>query len=217
AVPISQAGINAIAAEAQHDGLLGATQSFECAHTPGAGHPAGTGLTHLQIVLNGVPHNLSGGCPYMPDDEITPGPSGPASGTYYAFMDFVAHLKNMSGWLGGALGTPAAWDPARLVVVASLPDDAWWSPAVNPADTTPWLVGDKIFDHFGTPFDPTAEVPGAERCGIVTGADLAAQLPSIKTAHEGTLFVDSKSPTHEKRVLAVRPLFPDEVWTGCGS
>jgi hypothetical protein len=223
AVPISPAGIAAIAAEAQRDGLLGAIHSFECPHTAGGGQMAGTGITYLQIKLNGVTHDLSGGCASPADEQITPGPGGPTPGTYYAFMDFVAKLHNMSGWLGYTLGTPVAWDPVKLVVIASLPYDPSASPpddpspSVNAGNAAPWLVGDRIFDHFGTPYDPTAQVPNAERCGIVTGADLAAQLPSIKTAHEDTLFVDSKTPTHQMRLLAVRPLFPDEIWTYCGS
>jgi hypothetical protein len=217
-VPISPAGVAAIAAEAQRDGLLGATQSFECSHT-GGGQMAGTGITYLQIKLNGVTHDLSAGCAYPADAQITPGPGGPAPGTYYAFMDFVAKLHNMSGWLGYALGTPVAWDPAKLVVIASLPYYPSESPPDNPSPvstgkTAQWLVGDRVFDHFGTPADPTAEFPNAQRCGIVTGADLTAQLPSIKTAYEDTLFVDKNA---QARLLQVRPLLPDEVWTYCGS
>ena len=205
---LTKAGMATVAAEAQHDGLLGATHDFQCAHTSGATKAAGTGTTYVTITVNGVTHDLSGGCQYLPDVVITPPPGAIPPGTYAAYMDFVAHIDNMIGWLGSDLGTPAAWAPTRLAVIAAVPGDAaWWSPTVNSSDVASWHVG--TFAGFGT-LSQSLDL----RCGILSGAGLTSQLPSLNTAHEGTLFADS---ANAKRVLAVRVVMPDEPTTGiCG-
>lgn len=212
---ITSTGIAMIVGEAQKDGLLGATHDFVCAHSSGAQTTVGGGVNHLQIVVDGTAHSLSGSCPYSLDDTVTPGPNGAQPGTSNAFTDFVAHLGNVTGWLGGELGTPTQWTPGSLAVVAALPDSAFWSPDVDTSDIAQWHVGAAsagglgTFSSFGTPFAST----GAQRCGVVTGNDLTWELPSIATAHVGTVFVDS---TGEQRVLAIHPLMPNEPWSFCG-
>jgi len=193
---ITASGISTIVAVAQKDGLLGATHDFQCPHAAGAPMMSGTGTTYLEIVVDGVSHDLSGTCQYEED----PGTGAPVSGTYGAFVDFTDHLRNMSGWLGSDLGAPAPWTPTSVVVAAAAPDAAWWGPSVDPGDTTTWLVG--TFASFGNLRDPAGSP-----CGVLTGAALTNQLPSIKAGHEGTIFVDSAGV---QRVLALHVLMPDE-------
>jgi hypothetical protein len=200
---ISQAGIRTIAARIEHDGLLGATHEFRC--DGGAGGVAGAGTTYVQIVIGGVTHDLSGGCA-SESDVATPAPV-PAPGTYGAFEDLLSHLEDMSGWLGHELGTPKAWDPTRMAVIADVPAEALWEgeiwghPDPSPG-TAQWKLG--TWTNFGKLFDPSNS---QERCAVLSGADLTTQLPSVKTAHAGTVFLDS---VKEERVLAARPLLPNE-------
>jgi hypothetical protein len=194
---ISPAGLGTLASTIAGDGLLGATHDFVCAHDPEAGAMAGTGMTYVQIVTHGVTHDLTGSCPYGTAARIA---AIPAPGTYDAFEDLVAHLQNMTGWLGDQLGKPGPWDPAKLVVLADVPAEAFWD--LTGSGTAPWLG--VTWTNFGKLVDP-ANVQ--ERCGVLAGAELAKLLPSIKQAHSGTLFVDSAKT---QRVLAVRPLMPNE-------
>ncbi len=200
---ISQAGIRTIAARIEHDGLLGATHEFGCAG--GAGGVAGAGTTYVQIVINGVTHDLSGGCA-SESGAATPAPV-PAPGTYDTFEDLLSHLGDMSGWLGDELGTPSAWDSTTMAVIADLPSEALWEgeiwghPDPSPG-TAQWRLG--TWTNFGKLVDPAN---AQERCAVLSGAGLTTQLPSIKTAHAGTVFLDTAK---EERVLAVRPLLPNE-------
>jgi hypothetical protein len=205
---ITQAGIATIAAAAQQAGLLGGTHDFECQHAANAGKLTGSGTTYLTIIVNGVAHNLSGSCQYGAEAVITPVPGAMPPGSYAAYMDFVTHIDNMIGWLGSDLGAPAAWTPTRLAVIAGVPGESdWWGPQVNTTDVATWHVGK--FSSYGT-----ASNAIGGRCAILSGADLAGQLPSLNAAHEGTVFADS---TGAKRVLAVRVVMPDEPTTGiCG-
>ena len=205
---ITAAGVATVAAEAQRDGLLGGTHDFECQHAANAGKLAGGGTTYLTITLNGVAHNLSGSCQYGAEAVITPAPGAIPPSSYAAFADFVAHLGNMTGWLGSDLGAPAPWTPTRLAVIAGVPGDSdWWGPAVDTHDVATWHVGK--FASYGT----TSGAIGG-RCAILSGADLTSQLPSLNAAHEGTGFADN---TGAQRVLAVRVVMPDEPTTGiCG-
>jgi hypothetical protein len=197
AADISPNGIQTVVATAQADGLFGATHDFTCPHDPGAPMMAGKGTTYISIVLNGVAHNLTGACQY---EEGIPSPGAPAAGTYRAFVDFGDHLRNMAGWLGSDLGTPAAWAPTSLAVYAATQDAAWWSPGLSPGDTATWVAG--TFANFGNKSQPISL-----RCGVLTGTSLDAQFPAIKAAHEGTVFSDS---TGAQRVLAVRVVMPNE-------
>jgi hypothetical protein len=200
---ISQAGIRTIAARIERDGLLGATHEFGCAG--GAGGVAGAGTTYVQIVIDGVTHDLSGGCAGE-SGASTPAPV-PAPGTYDAFEDLLSHLGDMSGWLGHELGTPRAWDPTRMAVIADVPTEALWEgeiwghPDPSPG-TAHWQLG--TWTNFGKLVDPANT---QERCAVLSGAGLTTQLPSVKAAHAGTVFLD---PAKEERVLAVRPLLPNE-------
>ena len=193
-----------IVARIEQDGLLGPTHGFECAGDPNV-EVAGAGTTFVRIVIDGVTHDLSGGCDKGPS-AATPAPV-PAPGTYDAFEDLVSHLGDMSGWLGDELGTPSAWDPTSMAVIADLPGEALWEgeiwghPDPSPG-TARWQLG--TWAHFGKLVDASNT---QERCAVVSGADLTTQLPAIKTAHAGAVFLDT---ANQKRVLAVRPLLPNE-------
>jgi hypothetical protein len=201
---VSQAGMRTILARIEQDGLLGPTHEFECAGDSSA-RMAGASTTYVRIVIDGAAHDLSGGCAQAPG-AATSTPA-PAPGTYDAFADLVAHLQNLSGWLGDDLGTPSAWDPTSMAVIADLPGEALWEGEIwGHPDSSPgtarWLLG--TWSNFGKLADPSRQ----ERCAILSRADLATQLPSIKAAHAGTVFVDGAK---DKRVLAVRPLLPGET------
>ena len=194
---ITSHGLDVVGNALRNDGLLGKTTDFECPapSDTDSGPVGGWGYVKLQIVAEGIQYNLRGSCPYGDYSA----PSMPVAGSYSAFDDFTTHLANMEGWLGDDLGPAKAWTPEKLVVDAEAPDDAWWEPEVDQHDTVAWVAG--TFDHFGV-------------CGELTGTNLTKQLPAIKAAHEGTVFVDSAG---QKRVLAIHVLMPNEPATGlCG-
>lgn len=195
---ISQAGLATIAATIQSDGLLGSTTSWECPHDPNAGRMTGTGTDYLEIVVGGVKHELSAGCPY---GQSTPTPAAATPGTYWAFVDFLAKLGNAEGWLGEGLGPKTSWDPDRMaVMVWPAEEPASSAGPTNPA-TQPTLWRGTVFASFGTP------AVSGERCGILTGSALTAQLPSLRTAHQSTWFIDNDG---DLRQIDLHLLLPDE-------
>jgi hypothetical protein len=206
---ITAQGLATIAAEARRDGLLGTKTTFDCPHAADGGMIAGAGILHVTIVVDGVTHELSGSCFY--EESPTPAPGSPAPGSYEAFLDFVAHVDNMIGWLGDNLATPTAWVPTQLAVIAALPDQAFWSPEVDPADTAQWHLG--AFTAWGALLDAAGDPAGAERCGILSGAGLATEMSALTAAHDGTLFIDTAG---QKRVLGIHVLMPNEPPTACG-
>jgi hypothetical protein len=183
--PISAAGIDAIVAEARADGLLGSTSDFSKGLLPGAVS------AHIELVVGGVTHDLQGLLPTGPSmATVTPG-------TPEAFDAFWTKLSSLDIWLAGDLGPSAPYEPASVAVMLTKPTDA---PSGMTAQIKPWPLS-STFAKFGS-------AAGPNRCGVVTGADLAALLPVVQAGNALTRFTDS---TGASMSLNVRVLVPGEA------
>jgi hypothetical protein len=183
--PISAAGIDAIVGEAQADGLLGATTDFSGGLMPGAIS------AHIEIVVNGVTHELTG----LPPTDATPAKVTP--GTPAAFQVFWTKVTSLETWLAADLGSSSSYRPTSIAVMPVQPTEA-------PSGMTPQVVKWPLASTFAT----FGTAMGASRCGVVTGMDLAALLPVVQAANALTRFTDS---TGANMSLNVRVLVPGET------
>jgi hypothetical protein len=183
---ISAAGIDAIVAEAERDGLLGSKTDFS------TGPLAGAVTAHITLIVNGVTHDLTGS---LPGDGST---SASAPATPAAFEAFWNRVTSIDTWLTADLGTSESYTPTSVGVMLTPPVDA---PKDFTVQEKPWpLPG--TFAKFGS-----AMGVAPYRCGVVTGADLATLLPVVQDANQLTRFVDS---TKAKVGLQVEVLLPGE-------
>jgi hypothetical protein len=193
--PISPQGIAALVQAAKDAGILGPGTDFT-----GGAMPMGAAAARLQIVVDGVTHDLIGDAnaaipcpPTQTCPEAVPG-------TPAAFAGFWYRLLDMAGWLEPELGAEQPYAPTSYAVIVGPPPEPWAgaAPAV-------WPVSDPPLGAFGA---PVRGEPGT-RCGIAAG-DLAAALrPAFDAATELTQFVAtaSASATHG---LTVRALLPGD-------
>jgi hypothetical protein len=176
-------------AEAQADGLLGAKTDFSEGLMPGAVS------AHVELVIGGVTHELTGLLPTGPTPAtVTPG-------TPAAFEAFWAKVSSLDTWLASDLGPSAPYQPTSIAVMLTKPADA---PTGMTPQVKPWPLS-SMFATFGTAM-------GADRCGVVTGTDLAALLPAVQAGNALTRFTDS---TGASMSLDVRVLLPGETGS-CG-
>jgi hypothetical protein len=182
---INAAGIDAIVAEAKADGLLGAKTDFSQGLMPGAIS------AHIEMVVDGVTHQLTGLLPTGPTPAtVTPG-------TPEAFEAFWAKLSSLDTWLAADLGPSASYQPASIAVMLTKPTDA---PSGMTPQVKPWPLS-STFAGFGT-------AVGSDRCGVVTGVDLAALLPAVQAGNALTRFTDSTGAISS---VNVRVLVPGET------
>jgi hypothetical protein len=191
---ISTAGLATILAEAQSDGLLGKSATFECPHSPDAGMIAGLGTDHLVLIVGGVSHEMTSSCNY---ERPTPAPGKPAPATWAAFERFETLLADPAAWLGNALGQATAYTPGTLAVLADIHDPV--AESFTPVGVTQWPLAVHLAS-FGV------DVAGA-RCGLVTGKDAATLLPVVKAAREDAMFHDASGTYAD---LVVRAFMPGE-------
>lgn len=198
---ISQAGLTAIVAEAQHDGLLGSATSFVCPH--GANDPmmAGTGADYLVLIVGGVTHEITASCPY---EQPTPGPGSPAPATWAAFQHFKNLLSDPASWLGAEVGPETPYNPAQLAVLAVISDVSAETP--NPADVVRWPLA--------MPFASFGIASFGDRCAVVAGSDAATLLPVVKAADATTEFRDGTGAFAELIVRVFMPGEPDPCHGG---
>ena len=184
--PISVAGINAIAAEARADGLLAGSPEF------GAALPGGV-VAHIEIVVDGVTHELSGSLPGGP------APASATPGTDEAFAAFWDKITGLEAWLPAAFGQSSPYVPSSVAVMLTAPTE---EPTGMTAKVTPWpLKG--TFATFGSPLG------GASlRCGTVSGSDLTELLPVLQSANALTRFTDTTGATMS---ASARVLVPGEA------
>jgi hypothetical protein len=185
--PVSAPGIQAIVAEARADGLMGETTDFSKGLMPGAVS------AHIQLVVDGVSHELTGSLPTgTPAASVTPG-------TPEAFEAFWSKLQTLNTWLAADLGPSASYSPTSIAVLLT-------PPTAGPTDIKPQVVAWPLagtFAKFGTPMGNDSD-----RCGIVTGSDLAKLLPAVRAGNALTRFTDSTGATD---AIAVRVLVPGET------
>jgi len=182
---ITAAGIASIVAEARTAGLLGTVRDFA------DGSVAGTVTGHIEMTVEGTTYDLTGPVS-MPDG------GAPTPGTAAAFETFWQKLGDASSWVASALGSTTTYEPTRLAVLATAP--AAVSVGVTAADTA-WPLTTP-FASFGSAFGGTAD-----RCAVVSGADLASLISVVKQSNQLTRFVDAQGA---KDSLVVRVLVPGE-------
>jgi hypothetical protein len=208
---VSEAGLTMIIAEAQNAGLLGTTTEFSCPHDPGDQAMAGTGITHLLMIVGGVTHELSAGCAY---EQPTPAPGTPAPGTWAAWRHFDDLLSDPTSWLAAYLGPVVEYDAESLAVLLEPFTVDPGSETPNPANVVTWPLG--TFASFGVDIGGGGEGP-VLRCAVVTGTDAATLLPIAEAATTGegtdTVFSDGSGTFAGMIVRAFLPGEPDP----CGS
>ena len=184
--PINDAGIAAIVAEARKDGLLTDKADFATGAAPGSV------LTHVELRVDGVTHELTGPAPTgIVADSAAPG-------TASAYSSFWNQIMSINAWLGADLGLGKSFTPAGLAVLVTPPTDATAGIAAN---DKPWPLA-STFATFGKPFGGAVY-----RCATVTGADAATLLAVVVESNQLTHFADSSGA---KASLQVRAMLPGE-------
>ncbi len=189
---ISAAGIDQIVAEARKDGLLGEKSDFIDNPMPGS-------ITaHIQLVVDGVTHDLTG--PLPSDATETPGTPGSSA----AFIAFWNRIGTLDTWLSADLGESTPYTPTSIAIMLTPPVDS--SGGIAPVEKTWPLPG--TLATFGSPMG----VAGY-RCATISGAELATLLPAVQAANALTVFVDS---TNAKMSAKVEVLVPGDAGP-CGA
>jgi hypothetical protein len=184
--PITSKGIDEIVAEARSGGLLGTKTDFVEQPLPGS-------ITcHVQLIVDGVTHDLTGQC------GSTGAQSAAAPGSSGAFAAFWNKLTSLSAWLGLELGPSVPYVPSRLAVLVAPPVAIQDSPIAP--NQKPWPLAP--FASFGSPMGSAGT-----RCAVVSGADLATLLPAVQAGNQLTRFLDSQAV---ERSLQARVLLPGE-------
>lgn len=181
--PITAAGIEAIVAEARKDGLLGSNGDFSEGSMPGSIS------AHIDVVVDGVSHDLTG---TLPSDSTM---TSATPGTVAAFHAFWNRISSLSTWLAADLGGSSSYWPASIAVMLTPPATA---PADFKVQETAWPLG--TFATFGT-----AMGTGGYRCATVTGSDLTKLLPVLQGANQLTRFTDSTGAKMSAQVLVLVP------------
>ena len=193
--PISPKGVAALLQAAKDAGILGPGSDFT-----GGAMPLGAAAARLQIVVDGVTHDLIGDANAAVPCPATEACPEAVPGTPAAFARFWYRLVDMAGWLEPELGAEQPHVPASYAVIVGPPPEPW--PGAAPIV---WPVADPPLGAFGA---PVRGEPGT-RCGIAAG-DLAAALRRhFAEATQLTPFVAtaSASSTHG---LTVRALLPGD-------
>jgi hypothetical protein len=193
--PISPSGVAALLAAAKDAGILGPETDFT-----GGALPPGAAAARLQIVVDGVAHDLvgdAGAAVPCPPTEACP---GAVPGTPAAFARFWYQLLDVAGWLGPELGPEQAHVPSSYAVIVGPPPEPW--PGAAPVV---WPLAEPALGAFGA---PVRGEPGT-RCGIAAGDSAAALHAPFAGATQLTPFV-ATSTASATRGLTVRPLLPGD-------
>jgi len=192
--PITDAGFEKIVQRGRDLGMFTGSGDF----TPPDVMP-GASLGRIEIVVDGVLHDLSGDPSRVIVCVTTP--CDPAPGTPEAFGAFWASLSDLT-WLTGDLGQEAPYvaDSYALLIGVEPTDD----PAIRPAVAI-WPLEQPI----ATLGKPVGSAP-APRCGTVHGADAATLRPSLEAANQLTRWVDEGADRGDATPLQVRPMMPGE-------
>jgi hypothetical protein len=184
---ISQAGIEAIVAEAKKDGLLSGKVDFSSSLAVG-------GVSaRLVMTIDGTTYQLTGDPTALDKCNCSPAP-----GTPEAFAAFWQKLTSLGTWLADDLGPSSAYTPERLAVLATPPTGHQSDGAIQPTQV-PWPLSTP-FSKFGTPMGNVTH-----RCGVVTGSDLAALMPVVQQSNQLTRFIDSEGTVASLQVRAMVP------------
>jgi hypothetical protein len=184
---ITEAGTDAVAAEAERLGLLGETTDF----TDGTIMP-GSQTGHLQIVVDGVTHDLIGNPGHIVTCQA--GECVPDAGSPEAFAAFWQEILNLDAMIPSELGPSGQYVPDRVAVLFAPPADGQGMQQQQ----VPWPL-DETFDSVG------AVGASGQRCSTYSGDDLAQLLPNLVTANQLTIFHDSVGNQRSLVTIVVVP------------
>ena len=157
-------------------------------------------LGQLQLVVDGVPYDLTGDPSRLVRCDPGARCPNPTPGTPEAFAAFWARLADVPGWLGAEAGAPTPAAPVGYAILVGPP------PA--PGITTPAPVVFPLpgsLASFGAPVLTDARL----RCGSVTGEAAALLRPALEAATSATQWVDEPT-TSATFGLTVRPILPGD-------
>ena len=186
---ITQAGTDAIAAEAARLGLLSGETDFT-----GGGAMPGSRTGTLSMVIDGVTYELFGN-----PDAATPcsgDECNDMAGTPEAFAAFWQEIQQLDQWLADDLGPLGDYTPERVAVLLFPPQPG---EGIVPEQQT-WPLA--------APFSETGVAyPGVEgaRCVTLSGDDLATALPALMAGNELTVFHDSVDDQAQAKAVVVVP------------
>ncbi len=190
---ISDAGRDAILAEADRLGLLGGKTDFR-----GAAAMPGGAVGRLQLKVDGTVITLLG----EPDSKLLciAAPCDPLPGTPEAFGELWRMLADPTPWFTSELGPEAPFVADSYAVLVGQ------APNAGPdqgAGAQTWPL-DTPLATFGGPV-----VNGTLRCGIVDGPDADTLRPALEAANQTTGWVQDGSSTATFD-LVVRPIVAGE-------
>ena len=188
---ITEAGTDAIAAEADRLGLTGGETDF----TGGTSMP-GSETAHLVMTIDGTTYELFGAPDAVPaceGDECND-----VAGTAPAFSAFWQEIQQLDSWLADELGPVADYTPERVAMLLYPPQPA---DGIVP-EQVEWPLAP--FSQLGVPY-PAAE--GAQ-CVTISGDDLETSLSVVLKANEITIFVDSTGDGRQAKAVVVVPGAP---------
>jgi hypothetical protein len=197
----TEAGLQQILAAAQAAGLLGPDRTLDAPGIADAPFTtftvsAGDG-THITTVY--ALQEATGSTVEIPAEE---------KAARQELLDFSAKLADLQAWLGAELGPegPYAYDTLRIHVMPATPpvDGSAGDDENLPPSYADWPLRPGL-GSFGQPIASGLN----ERCGTITGDDLAAFLP-VAQATSWETYWRSGGSTFQ---LVLRPLLPDEA--GC--
>jgi hypothetical protein len=162
--------------------------------------PPGASLGRIEIVVDGVLHDLTGD-PSRVIVCITT-PCDPAPGTPEAFGTFWGSLSDLT-WLAGDLGREAPYVADAYAVLAGV--DVVDDPAIRPGVAI-WPLAQPPIATLGNPVGSASN----PRCGTVRGADAATLRPSFEAANQLTRWVDQGADRANAIPIQVRPMVPGE-------
>jgi hypothetical protein len=188
---ITEAGTDAIAAEAERLGLLDGETDF----TGGTSMP-GSQTAHLVVTVDGATYELIGAPDAVPPcqgDECNDVAGSPA-----AFSAFWQEIRQLDPWLADELGPTEDYTPERVAMLLFPPQPG---EGIVP-EQVDWPLAP--FSELGIPY------PGAEgaQCITVLGDDLESSLEVVVDANEITVFVDATGDARQAKAVVVVPGAP---------
>ena len=187
--PITEAGTDAIAAEAERLGLLGETTDF----TDGTILP-GSKTGELQIVVDGVTHDLIGNPGQVTTCQVGECVADP--GSPEAFAAFWQKILYLDGWIADELGPSSEYQPERVAVLFVAPANG----EGMQQQQVLWPL-EETFDTVGVEFPGEA----GTRCRTYAGNDLATLLPILQDGNQLTIFHDADDNRRSAATVVVVP------------
>jgi len=178
--------IDDIVAEAAAIGLRGASRRIE---QPGPEFVADAGATTITIVTEGQTHVTSADALFDTD----------STQERALLADFVGRLRALRATADGI--TP--YEAAATRVYVAVPDPGF-GPDLELGEEVEWPFDDPLAT-WGEPIPPDG-LSVDVRCRVVRSEELKAGVPVLEAANVATVVVDGT----DRRIVALRPLLPDE-------